>query len=158
MSIINIAMFTFVSIFVLLLFFTAFSKRKPKNIVTSLLQTNSFFTADIDENDKVLDDAEKKFNKEYEDKNKEISNLQKTLDLCNNSRVNINNAIQKFRDDLINTVNDTSAIKQKEVDNCDIIRDSRIQKYINAYNKRFNSNINRQQVINKIANNSLNSK
>jgi len=154
---INIAIFTIVLIFVLLLFYTLFSKKstiKPEpSLMYSSLGTPLFGA--IDDDEKLTDDNEKKFRDDYDNKNKNIVKLQKELDLCIKNRTNLNNAIQKFRDELITTVTNTSNLKQNEVTNCDKTRDSRIQKYMNTYNQRFNTNITKQEVINKIANGTL---
>ena len=155
---INIVIFTIASIFILLLFFKFFSKSKPISSMYPFLGTNPFFGAQIDDDEKLIDENETNFNKEYNDKNKDIVKLQNELDMCVRNRTNLNNAIQKFRNELINTVDNTYKLKQQEVTDCDATRNSRIEKYINVYNKRFNGNINRQQVINKIASGTLNVK
>ena len=157
MSIINIVIFTIVSIFVLLLFFTP---KPPKGVsppvVYPIYGNNPFFGAQIDEDEKLIDNNENKFNRDYEEKNKQISNLQKELILCINNRTNLNNAIQKFRDEMITTATNKYNSKKKEVNDCDATRNSRIDKYISTYNKVFNKNINKQDVLNKIAAGTLN--
>jgi hypothetical protein len=156
MSIINIVIFTIVSIFVLLLFFTPKPPKGVSPVVYPFYGTNPFFGAQIDDDEKLIDNNENKFNRDYEEKNKQISNLQKELTLCINNRNNLNNAIQKFRDEMITTATNKYNIKKKEVNECDVSRNSRIDKYISAYNKQFNKNITKQEVINKIAAGTLN--
>ncbi|MGL5961438.1 MAG: hypothetical protein ACRCZ0_05740 [Cetobacterium sp.] len=158
MSIINIVLIAIASIFVLLLF----SKSNPVSpIVTSRLPYRQNLTVDplfdaLVDDEKKLDDNEKKFNKDYDEKNKEIGRLQKELNVCITNRTNINNAIQKFRDEIITNTTNTYNIKQQEVKDCDVRRNLRIDKYIQAYNKLFKKNISKQEVINKIATGSLN--
>jgi septal ring factor EnvC (AmiA/AmiB activator) len=159
MSIINIVIFTIVSIFVLVLFFMPKSTTNA-SLLYRLASSASplFFGAQIDDEEKLSDSNEIQFNKDYDTKNKNIASLQKSLDLCSNNRTKLNNAIQKFREELINTVNTTYNTKQKDVNECESTLNSRIQKYVVAYNKRFGTNITNQQVVNKIVNNTLDSK
>lgn len=161
MSIINIVIFTIASIFVLLLFFTVFStKSKPSELLkypfSAPVGSSPFFGAQIDDEEQLTDDNETKFNNDYDYKNKEIVSLEKALNLCISNRTKLNNAIQKFRDEMMNTANDKYKIKQKEVKDCDGIINSRLDNYINAYTKLYGKKITRQEVINKIATGTLN--
>lgn len=166
----NILIFTSVAAIFVLLFFTTFLK-KPSSLILQpsvaayripyqqsssvpLFSMSSpfplFFTG-TEEDEKQIDADEKKFISDYNSKNKDITLLKNSLNVCNNNRNKINEAIQQLRVDTTTDINNAYTIAKKNSADCENALDTRIPKYIAAYNKKYGKTLTTQQVVNKIA-------
>ncbi len=163
-------MFTSITVFVLLLFFTTFSmSSSPPISIPSFSMSSSplmppfsmsgpsasplFFrgTETIEEDEKKTDEDEKNFISDYDSKNKQITSLKNSLNVCRNNRSKMNEAINQLRVDAINTVDNAYTTAEKNSNECRGALDTRIPKYIAAYNKKYGIELTIQQVNNKIA-------